>query len=151
MKTKEEVIRELDALFKPLPSEPAPASPHLPPQVPEILEEPEDKTTTVCHPITFSVRVRGTAPITAVWRRNGSDIKFTSYTKDADGDGVIEFDFDYSRTPLDLDENGSTFEVFISNSFGSTTSKSVTLTVEEAPKKSPWSRPPPLAKFRMQN
>jgi hypothetical protein len=137
-KTIERVTRELDALFHPVSPAPAPIEPSRPaekPQAPEILDGPEDRTTTVCHASTFTVRVRGTAPITAQWRQNGSNIKFGSYTKGVEGEGLIEFDFDYSHMPLDLQDEGAIFDVVVSNAVGCVTSKSATLTVKEAPEK----------------
>jgi len=68
----------------------------------------------------FSVTVTGTAPFTYQWQKNNANISgatSASYTTSATVSG----------------DNGATFRVVVSNSAGSATSSSATLTVDPAP------------------
>jgi len=83
---------------------------------PTITTQPANQTVTAGQTATFSVAASGTAPLSYQWQMNAADIPgatSTSYT-----------------TPVTTTGNsGETFRVMVSNSAGSVTSNSATLTV----------------------
>ncbi|HEV2854604.1 MAG TPA: PA14 domain-containing protein [Thermoanaerobaculia bacterium] len=85
-------------------------------QAPQITSQPASRTVAAGQSATFTVGASGTAPLQYQWRKNGANISGatgTSYTLP-------------SAAPSD---NGSTFDVVVTNSFGSATSNPATLTV----------------------
>ena len=87
---------------------------------PNITTQPANQTVIAGQAATFSVVASGTAPLSYQWQKNGSAISgaiSTSYTTPA-------------ATAAD---SGSTFGVVVSNSAGSATSNSATLTVQSPP------------------
>jgi glucose/arabinose dehydrogenase len=80
-----------------------------------IVEQPQSRTVGIGQSVTFSVMATGTAPLTYQWQRNNTDISGATGTS-------------YTRTAASGD-NGSTYRVIVSNSVGSITSNSATLTV----------------------
>jgi RHS repeat-associated protein len=69
---------------------------------------------------TFTVTATGTAPLSYQWQKNGVNISLATsaiYTTSATNSG----------------DNGSTFDVVVSNTIGSVTSNTVTLTVSSGP------------------
>ena len=86
------------------------------PVAPTITTQPANQTVTAGQTATFSVVASGTAPLTYQWQKNGSAISgatATSYT-----------------TPITTTaDSGELFRVVVSNSVGSVTSNSATLTV----------------------
>ncbi len=86
---------------------------------PTITTQPVNQTVTTGQTATFSVSATGTAPLTYQWKKNGANISgaiAASYTTPATTSG----------------DNGSTFQVVVSNSAGSVPSTIVTLTVNAA-------------------
>jgi hypothetical protein len=88
--------------------------------IPSFATQPASQTVTAGQPATFSVTPTGTAPFTYRWQKNSADISganSSTYTTPATVSG----------------DNGATFRVIVSNSAGSATSASATLTVNSAP------------------
>jgi hypothetical protein len=88
---------------------------------PTITTQPQDQTVTQGAQATFSVAATGTAPLSYQWSKNGKTIggaNKPSYTTGGTSSG----------------DNGSTFSVQVSNSAGSQTSDTATLTVNTPPK-----------------
>ena len=87
---------------------------------PAITAQPTAQTVTVGQTASFSVTASGTAPLTYQWKKNGTDISgatSSSYT-----------------TPVTTSaDNAAAFTVVVSNSVGSVTSSSATLTVQVSP------------------
>ncbi|MGB6834124.1 MAG: immunoglobulin domain-containing protein, partial [Candidatus Acidiferrum sp.] len=87
--------------------------------LPVITSQPASQTVTVGQTATFVVAATGAAPLTYQWKKNGTSISgatASSYT-----------------TPATISaNNGSTFQVVVSNAAGSTPSATVTLTVDTA-------------------
>jgi hypothetical protein len=83
---------------------------------PTISTQPQDKTINKGQNTTFTVSAKGTAPLTYQWQRNGVDIPGATANS-------------YKTPPATLTDNGTTFRVKVTNSGGSITSSSVTLTV----------------------
>jgi hypothetical protein len=86
------------------------------PVAPSITQQPTNRSVTVGQSASFSVTASGTAPLSYQWQKNAANIPGatgSSYT-----------------TPATVGaDNGSTFRCIVSNSVGSTTSASATLTV----------------------
>jgi hypothetical protein len=83
---------------------------------PAFTSQPASQTVTVGQSAAFSVTVTGTAPLTYQWQKNNANISgamAASYTTPATVSG----------------DNGVTFRVVVTNSAGSATSNSATLTV----------------------
>jgi hypothetical protein len=90
------------------------------PAAPTIATQPVNQTVTAGQTATFSVVANGTAPLSYQWRKNSSSISgatASSYNTPA-------------TTPAD---NGSKFDVVVSNSVGNIASAQATLTVNSAP------------------
>ena len=88
--------------------------------IPAFAIQPASQTVTAGQPASFSVMVTGTGPFTYQWQKNNSDISgamSATYTTPATVSG----------------DNGAAFRVIVSNSAGSATSASATLTVSPAP------------------
>jgi hypothetical protein len=84
---------------------------------PQIAAQPHDATVTVGQMATFSVTATGTGPFTYQWRKNMTAISgatSSSYTTPATASG----------------DDGTKFDVIVSNAAGSTTSSEATLTVK---------------------
>ncbi len=86
---------------------------------PTITAQPVNQTVIAGQTATFTVAATGTAPLAYQWKKNGTNISgatASSYT-----------------TPATIStDNGSTFQVVVSNTAGSTPSTTVTLTVNAA-------------------
>src|SRR5208283_333298 len=86
---------------------------------PTITAQPANQTVTAGQTATFAVAATGTAPLSYQWKKNGANISgatSSSYTTPATTTG----------------DNGSTFQVVVSNGTGSTPSSTVILTVNAA-------------------
>ena len=85
-------------------------------QPPVISLQPADRTVTVGQTVTFSVSVTGSTPLAYQWRRNGTAISGATSAS-------------YTRSNVQLTDNGALFDVRVSNAFGTATSASAQLTV----------------------
>ena len=86
---------------------------------PSISTQPANQTITAGQSATFSVTATGTAPLSYQWRKNGTAI--TNATS-----------VSYTTPATTTADSGEQFSVVVSNSAGSATSNSVTLTVNAA-------------------
>jgi glucose/arabinose dehydrogenase len=86
------------------------------PEAPSITTPPQDQTTAIGQPATFSVVASGSMPLTYQWQRNGSDI--------AGATGST-----YTLSSATAADNGSQFRCVVSNAVGSVTSSAAVLTV----------------------
>ncbi|MGA8012652.1 MAG: hypothetical protein WB949_09520 [Candidatus Acidiferrales bacterium] len=89
--------------------------------VPTITAQPSSQTVTLGQQATFTVAAAGTAPLSYLWQKNGAAIagapNSASYTTSATTAG----------------DNGSIFQVIVSNAAGNTPSVMATLTVNPVP------------------
>jgi hypothetical protein len=99
-------------------SSPATLTVNAAPVAPTITTQPANVTVTVGSPALFSVAATGTAPLSYQWRRNGSIIA-----------GATGSTYTISST---VTGDSGAFDVVVSNTAGSATSASVTLTVNAA-------------------
>jgi hypothetical protein len=90
------------------------------PVMPTITTQPATQTVTVGQSATFSVTATGTSPLTYQWQKGGANIFGASSAT-------------YTMSSTVLADSGSKFDVIVSNSAGSVTSISATLTVNTAP------------------
>jgi len=86
---------------------------------PTIATQPASQTVTAGQTATFSVAANGTAPLTYQWKKNGANISGATASS-------------YTTPATSTADNGATFAVVVSNSAGSATSGSATLTVNPA-------------------
>jgi hypothetical protein len=84
---------------------------------PSIVAQPASKSVAAGQTATFSVTASGTSPLQYQWQRNGTNIA-----------GAVSVS--YTTPATVLADNGATFRVVVSNSAGSATSSSATLTVD---------------------
>lgn len=87
---------------------------------PRIVAQPANQTASVGENAVFGVGVRGKPPLQYQWRKNGQDLYAATYPN-------------YSTGPVDATDNGAKYDVVITNSLGSATSNSATLTVNIPP------------------
>jgi hypothetical protein len=85
-------------------------------QPPVIVLQPQDRTVAVGQSVTFKVGASGSTPLAFQWRRNGTAI--AGATKAS-----------YTRTNVQLADNGASFDVVVTNGFGMATSDAAILTV----------------------
>ncbi|MGB9334334.1 MAG: immunoglobulin domain-containing protein [Candidatus Acidiferrales bacterium] len=97
-------------------STPATLTVNAAPVAPTITVPPANQTVTAGQTATFSVVASGTAPLGYQWQKNGSPIGGATAAS-------------YTTPATTLSDNGSTFNVVVSNSVGSTPSSSAMLTV----------------------
>jgi PQQ-like domain len=86
------------------------------PVAPSITTQPAAQSVIAGQTATFSVVAAGTAPLTYQWQKNGTAISGATASS-------------YTTPSTSATDNGATFEVTVTNSVGSITSKSATLTV----------------------
>ena len=86
---------------------------------PSITTQPASQAVTAGQSATFSVTATGTAPLTYQWKRNGSTLTGAK-------------SFSYTTASTTSSDNGAQFSLVVSNSAGSATSASATLTVNAA-------------------
>ena len=86
------------------------------PTAPSITAQPANQTVTAGQSASFSVVATGTAPLSYQWQENGANISGANAAN-------------YVTPPTINTDNGSTFDVIVSNSAGSVTSNTATLTV----------------------
>jgi hypothetical protein len=89
------------------------------PVAPTISTQPANQTVTAGQTATFSVVATGTAPLSYQWQKNGSDIISATAAS-------------YTTPVTTTSDNGALFRVVVSNTAGSMTSNSATLTVNPA-------------------
>jgi hypothetical protein len=89
------------------------------PVAPSITSQPANATVTAGQPATFSVTATGTAPLTYQWQKNSSNISGASSSS-------------YTTPAPTSADNGSKFDVIVSNSAGTVTSSVASLTVNPA-------------------
>ena len=87
---------------------------------PTITTQPASQTVTAGQTATFTVGASGTATLTYQWQKNGANISGATAAS-------------YTTPATASSDNGSTFQVVVSNSKGSVTSAAATLTVTAAP------------------
>ena len=87
--------------------------------LPTIVAQPTNQTVTVGQAATFSVTASGTAPLSYQWQKNGANISGATSSS-------------YTTPATTTADSGSIFQVVVSNSAGSITSSSATLTVNLA-------------------
>ena len=90
------------------------------PVAPTITTQPANQTVTAGQAATFSVTAGGTAPLSYQWRRNTSNISGATSAS-------------YTTPATTTADNGTKFDVIVSNSAGNATSTQATLTVNSAP------------------
>src|SRR5581483_4456234 len=83
---------------------------------PSITAQPANQSVSVGQSATFSVTATGSAPLNYQWQKNGSNI-----------DGATSAT--YTTPPATPADNGSHFQVVVTNSAGSVTSSAATLNV----------------------
>ena len=88
--------------------------------VPGFAIQPASQTVTAGQPAIFSVTATGTGPFTYQWQKNTANISGATSSS-------------YTTPATVSDDNGATFRVVVSNSAGSATSDSATLTVDPLP------------------
>jgi hypothetical protein len=86
------------------------------PVAPTITSQPANQTVTAGQTATFSVTATGTAPLIYQWQKNAADIPNATATS-------------YTTPVTTTADSGELFRVVVSNSAGSVTSNSATLTV----------------------
>lgn len=86
---------------------------------PAITAQPSNQTVTAGSPVQFTVTATGQSPLKYQWQRNGSAISGATTST-------------YSIAATVVGDNGSTFEVIVSNASGSVSSASALLTVNAA-------------------
>jgi hypothetical protein len=86
---------------------------------PTITTQPASQTVTAGQTATFSVVATGTAPLSYQWQQNGVNIAGATSSS-------------YTTPATTTAQSGTTFDVVVSNSAGSVTSTSATLTVNAA-------------------
>lgn len=91
-----------------------------PPTAPSITTQPSSKTVVVGQPAAFTVAASGTAPLSYQWRKGGTDIPGATSAS-------------YTIASAVLGDSGSAFDVIVSNSVGSATSNTATLSVNPVP------------------
>ena len=87
-----------------------------PPTTPTITVQPANQTVTLGQTAIFSVTAAGAAPLSYQWRKNGADITGATAAS-------------YTTPATTSADNGSRFQVVVSNSMGSVTSDAASLTV----------------------
>src|SRR5260370_167271 len=90
------------------------------PVAPTITTQPANQTVTAGQTATFTVTAAGTAPLTYQWQKNAVNIAGATSSS-------------YTTPATTTSDSGSTFDVVVSNTVGTVTSASATLTVNPAP------------------
>ena len=87
---------------------------------PTITTQPANQTVTAGQTATFTVTAAGTAPLTYQWQKNAVNIAGATSSS-------------YTTPATTTSDSGSTFKVVVTNTAGTVTSASATLTVNAAP------------------
>jgi glucose/arabinose dehydrogenase len=86
---------------------------------PKITLQPTNQLANVGGSVTFTASASGAQPLTYQWQRNGQNLANTNSPS-------------YTLSSVSAADNGAKFDVVVTNSFGSATSTSATLTVSAA-------------------
>ncbi len=86
---------------------------------PSITTQPANQTVTAAQTATFTVIASGTAPLSYQWLKNGANVAGATSSS-------------YTTPATTAADNGSTFDVAVSNTAGTATSNAATLTVNAA-------------------
>jgi hypothetical protein len=86
---------------------------------PAITTQPSNQTVTAGQAASFSVSATGTAPLAYQWQKNGTVLAGATFSA-------------YTTATTTMSDNGAQFTVIVSNSAGSVTSSTATLTVNAA-------------------
>jgi acid phosphatase len=97
-----------------------------------ITDQPVNEVVTEGWTATFGVTARGTGPLQYQWRWNGTNINGATSKS-------------YTSPPVTMSKDGGVVDVRVTNAYGSTLSKQVTLSVQPAPPPTP--APAPLVKL----
>jgi hypothetical protein len=89
------------------------------PAAPSITSQPASQSVTAGQTATFTVLATGTAPLTYEWQKNGTAIAGAPSSS-------------YTTAPTTSSDDGSQFTVVVSNTAGSVTSNTATLTVSSS-------------------
>ncbi|HWG59746.1 MAG TPA: immunoglobulin domain-containing protein [Candidatus Acidoferrales bacterium] len=89
---------------------------HSSPAAPYITAQPSNQTVVAGQTATFAITATGAAPLSYQWLQNGSNISGATSPS-------------YTTPPTTAADNGSTFQVVVSNKVGDVASHAVTLTV----------------------
>lgn len=87
---------------------------------PRIVAQPANQTATVGESAIFGVTVHGERPLKYQWRKNGQDLYAATFPN-------------YSTGAVTAADNGAKYDCVITNSRGSVTSQTATLTVKIPP------------------
>jgi hypothetical protein len=87
---------------------------------PSITSQPQNQAVTIGESATFSVSAAGTAPLSYQWQKNGASISGATASS-------------YSTPATIAADNGSTFQVIVTNGAGSVTSNQASLSVSAVP------------------
>ncbi len=90
------------------------------PVLPAILTQPASETVTIGQTATFAVTASGTAPLNYQWQKNGTNISGATSPS-------------YTTPGTATADNGSKFDVVVTNTAGTVTSSAATLTVTTTP------------------
>ena len=101
-------------------SNPATLSVNPDPVAPSITSQPANQSVTAGQSATFTVAATGTAPLSYQWQKNGAAISGATSTS-------------YTTPATTANDNGSTFQVVVTNSVSSITSSAASLTVTATP------------------
>jgi glucose/arabinose dehydrogenase len=85
---------------------------------PSITQHPQSQTRSVGQSVTFNVSATGQAPLSFQWQRDAVDIPGATASS-------------YTINSVAMTDNGAVFRCVVSNSLGTATSNSATLTVQE--------------------
>src|SRR5207237_5831792 len=98
------------------------SNPNTPAQatVPSITTQPTNQSVTLGQPATFTVVATGTTPLQYQWRKNATAIAAATSAS-------------YTTPATTAADNGTMFDVVVSNSAGSVTSTPASLTVNSTP------------------
>jgi hypothetical protein len=87
---------------------------------PRIVDQPVNERVVAGETAIFEVQAHGQRPLTYQWRKQGQDLYAATFPN-------------YATPPAEAADNGEQFDVVITNSLGSVTSKTVNLTVNNPP------------------
>jgi hypothetical protein len=90
------------------------------PALPSITQQPAGQAVETGEKVTFTVRATGSLPLSYQWQKNGTNIPGATLAS-------------YTTPTLSLSDNGTQFQVVVTNAAGSVTSNTALLTVTDVP------------------